>query len=326
MDLEGRVVGEQAVAGECEKGLGATSGKLLIPGTVEGHGKVRQNHNLSAGDWLVNWGGRSIVSMSMKNNRMISSAWHISIALAFAAFVYFLALMLGKASELTAAATGFYASLVYFQLREMGQLRRLQEAQKEEEQAREHDRRAILRIGPFERRPPFFRRAPEVFQGQPIGVGYYVNIPLTNDGQTLARMCQPVLTACGRLSDHGWEREPNWVPVGLSWILDELNVRVAGKPTEERNLVPHRPYLFNLGKISARDPHVFRLLVIHEPTAQRADREPGEYCFEVTAFSENAEQDVKWYRVKWRGGFVSEETDGTLVLEVDELQQAPWAS
>ena len=68
-----------------------------------------------------------------------------------------------------------------------------------------------LCIGPFDKKPPLSRRA-EVFndQGAKVGFGCYINIPLTNTGRTLARRCQPVVTACWTRSEKdGWRLDEN---------------------------------------------------------------------------------------------------------------------
>jgi hypothetical protein len=259
--------------------------------------------------------------------------------------VFLIGISLGHATEAAAAITAIYVLLVFFQLREMEEQRRGLRQQREQDLERERARRPILQIGPFEMRPPLLRRAAELEKiatgddetiWKQVGFGYYVNLPLTNVGQTLARGCQPLVTSVGEHAEgKGWARDPNWLPIGLRWVLDELNVEAHGKPTEERNLVPRRPYLFNLGNVSTQHPSQFRLILILVATGQRHTFPPGDYCFEITVYSENAEPTVKWYRVQWRGGFKAEHVAKALErdpaeirrwLEVEELTAAPWAA
>ena len=233
------------------------------------------------------------------------------------------------ATELTAVITAVYAILVYYQLKEMERQREQQRADKEEERRGEIDRRPILRLGPFEPKPPFLQHAPEIATdtGSSVGSGIYAHIPLTNDGKTLARKCQSLLTAWGKPGhENVWESQKNWVPLGLRWILDEPNIYAAGKPTEERDLVPKRPYLFNLGCISTQHPDKFRLLTVVEPTAQSSRFDSGTYCFEVTAFSENADPVVKYYKLQWAGGFTSNipASEASHRIIIEELDRPPW--
>lgn len=214
-----------------------------------------------------------------------------------------------------------------------------QAKQKRREEEQEPGRRPKLRIGPFVQAPPLFRLAPEsetlqVLTAQPdgssiiqevrrpVGLGFYVNIPLTNDGVTLAKRCQPMLTRVAAFQNGTWQREENWIPLGLRWALDELSLR----PTEERSLVSGRPYIFNLGKVSTTDPTKFVLLPLLRPSAQSCEFNSGWYCFEVTVYCENAPIVQSWYVVKWHGGISAQPTLDEVQnrLEVSELPDAPW--
>jgi hypothetical protein len=183
-------------------------------------------------------------------------------------------------------------------------------------------------MGPFQPEPPLLRLASE--RRGAGRFGYYVTIPIVSGGPQLALRCQPLLTKWAKARDDGWEREQNWVPIGLLWALDEWAQSAAGRPTEEKDLVPDRPYLFNLGKISDSDAQHFVLLPVLAPTAQQHSFRPGEYCFEVTAFAENADSVTRWYRVIWRGpgpeGLSKEFSQFTTSFQVSELDAAPWAS
>ena len=115
--------------------------------------------------------------------------------------------------------TAAYAALVYFQLREMERQRRQQQILVDEQTQIDWEQRPILAIG-----GALVRLAPEVVSktGEQVGIGCYVNLPLTNVGKRLARLCQPMLTAVGSYGANGWERQPNWLSLNLSWALDEL--------------------------------------------------------------------------------------------------------
>jgi hypothetical protein len=161
----------------------------------------------------------------------------LGIALGTGVAVWALSMRLvGRAPELTAAVTTVYAALVYFQLRQRW-------AELRDEREREYARRPILQLGPFRKQPPYFRLAPEVSPGTGLGLcdGCYITIPLKNAGRTLTRACQALITACAERSGGTWHPDANWVPLPLVWTLDELDARIQGGPTRERDLIPERP-------------------------------------------------------------------------------------
>jgi hypothetical protein len=56
--------------------------------------------------------------------------------------------------------------------------------------------------------------------------------------------------------------------------------------------------MFDLGKVSTYLPELkFELATLIKPMAQQNDFGAGEYCFEVTAYSENAPPTRGWYLV-----------------------------
>jgi hypothetical protein len=201
----------------------------------------------------------------------------------------------------------------------------------------ERSARPRLQLGPFKREPPFFRESPLMSEkltagGQMrwirIGTGYYVNIQLTNAGPGVVRECQPMVTACGKRSESGgWTRTVNWVPIGLQWVLDEAATQATGAPTEERDLIPQRPYLVNLGTVGTTDPNCFHLLLVIKSFGQESHFQPGEHCFEVTVYSENADPVRRWYRVLLRGALSPHPTmeEALQKLQIEQLDRAPWS-
>jgi hypothetical protein len=74
-----------------------------------------------------------------------------------------------------------------------------------------------------------------------------VSVPITNIARTLARHCRPLATSVARRDQSGrWDITKNWVALPLYWTLGEIDNDAAGRPTEERHLVPQRQYLFDL--------------------------------------------------------------------------------
>ena len=180
----------------------------------------------------------------------------------------------------------------------------------------------------YEQEAPFFRLTPE----EGGATAYYVNVGVRNKGHRTAHRSQPVVTAYGKRADGGtWEREKNWVPVGLRWALDELERQPSGLPRAERDLIPEPKgktrkhagtparYRFNLVKISNAHPGSFHLLVLIAPYAQPSTFGPGKYCFQITHYCEEGEWDQRWYQVSFTGQF----TPASLCVE--ELRSAPWA-
>lgn len=101
-------------------------------------------------------------------------------------------------------------------------------------------------------KPPFYRPAPEKNRaGQQVGIGYYINILLKNTGKRTANNCQPLVIGMWELIKGDWQKEKNWISVPLQWAAGEgKGYDYPGKLREERNIIPRRPYYFNLGKIS----------------------------------------------------------------------------
>ena len=163
--------------------------------------------------------------------------------------------------------------------------------------------RPTLQIMPFELAPPFFQKAPEFHPttSQRVGSAFFVSVLLENTGGTLAKCCQPTVTAMGRFDAGKWQKQENWIPLGLEWVINEFSPQDAGKLNDERDLVPHKPYYFNLGCLSTTDPHAFRLLVTFTPSTQETRFLRGQYCFEITVFAEKAKPVTKYFHVKWVG-------------------------
>ena len=180
--------------------------------------------------------------------------------------------------------------------------------------------RPRLEFMPFEQEPPFFRDAPEIDQdtGQVAGIGYYINVPIRNIGKTTIKDCEPVVTAMGSPAQGNWQKKKNWLPKPLIWTF---------RPNEHRILPPRRPIAFALGKISTLHPNKFILRVIYPTTGQPSAFDPGEYCFEVTIFSEQAEPAIKYFYIKWNGGCSSDfDSVRTSAIKISAKDYPPWST
>jgi hypothetical protein len=100
------------------------------------------------------------------------------------------------------------------------------------------------------------------------------------------------------------DKKLNWIAIPLRWAAGEdiVDLGPSQKIREERNLVPHRPYYFNLRNISTRYPQIFKILQIMPLNAQDDELRPGEYCFEVKVTGEQVDLPPKYFYVTWRGG------------------------
>ena len=145
--------------------------------------------------------------------------------------------------------------------------------------------------------PPFYRKAPKKNQ-----TDYYINILLKNTGNRTANNCQPLLIGMWKFVQNDWKKEENWISVPLQWAGGEKREYGTNKIREERNIIPYRPYYFNLGKISTN--HSDELVILYLPSlaGQRPQIDAGVYCFEVTVTGEEVDLPPKFFYVIWRGG------------------------
>jgi hypothetical protein len=151
--------------------------------------------------------------------------------------------------------------------------------------------------------PEFYRKAPiKDKAGNQNGTAYYINILLTNTGNRTAKNCQPLLIGMHKNIGDKWQEEENWISVPLQWAGGEKREYGTTKIREERNIIPHRPYYFNLGKISTQYPDQLVILYLPSLAGQEPKIGPGEYCFEVTVTGEEVGLDRKYFYVTWRGG------------------------
>lgn len=194
-----------------------------------------------------------------------------------------------------------------------------------DQQIKEYRDRPVLKIMPFELEPPYFREATEYSGSVASGKGYYINLYLLNVGRTIAKGCQPLLNAQWRKQDGKFQKEGNWLPLGLLWALDEPAKMATGRATEEKNLIPNRPYFFDLGCVSNQDDTVFHLRTIVEPSAQKhlINLRPGEYCFEVLVSAEKCKPLTCYFYVEWKGGYPDSEQEAGKHIEITQSTKPP---
>ncbi|MDY6990083.1 MAG: hypothetical protein SWQ30_18740 [Thermodesulfobacteriota bacterium] len=128
----------------------------------------------------------------------------------------------------------------------------------------------------------------------------------------------------GEKKENTWQRDLNWVPIGLEWILDEFERASQGKPTEDKDVIPHAPYIFKLGFVSPARPDTFmigRYLIL---TGQRETFGPGNYCFEIKVVGENLEPITKYFYLEWLGQCPDKIEDVRRRLKVFARDDPPW--
>ena len=186
-------------------------------------------------------------------------------------------------------------------------------------------RRPKLEISPVEASPPHLIEIPEINVGTGAkSKGYYVTLTLTNIGKSTAKSGQPLITKKGQFIDSKWELQENWLPVQIQWILDEWAMKAEKKPTEERNLIPERPYQFHAFGISSNAPDKFWLKTILMPRLQPDNYSAGTYCFEITAFAEGARTVRKYVHVEWEKQEPENQKEIPHRLKVTLMDNAPW--
>lgn len=181
----------------------------------------------------------------------------------------------------------------------------------------ERFRKPKLKIEPYEEDPPYLRPVPTGTHEKPVK-SYILTFKLLNAGESVAEKAQPLLTRVWSFESGEWEPQPGWVPVPLRWVFDEIaqqsthleiptekgfaKFQSTGKPTEEKDLIQHRPYLFSLGELSTRHPETFLILGVIFSRSQRDSYGTGLHCFEITAFAHKVDPVSKYVKLKWDGG------------------------
>lgn len=145
--------------------------------------------------------------------------------------------------------------------------------------------------------------------------GLFITVQLINTGKKTARDTQPILTKVAKKGKDGnWKLKDNWIPIPLQWVL--------GRGALQRDLVPKRPYLFNLGSFSAAREGKLLITYAMIPKAQPETFEPGEYCFEISTFAVGAETHKKYFYVEFQD--FKALPDLSAIKKVEMEDQPPW--
>jgi hypothetical protein len=183
---------------------------------------------------------------------------------------------------------------------------------------RDYRKRPILEFDFYEKKPPHLRQVMPNKDGVgPKGTLYPISIKITNNGRATARNAQVIISSVWTFDNDQWTAQSNWIPIPVKWALDEGNPR----PTEEKDLVPYRPYVFNLGVMTSLNPTLLGLRTLISPRNQPILYGPGRYCFEVMVCTEGIREPYKRnFYVTWSGGCTSKlsETEKTIIVEMKE--------
>jgi hypothetical protein len=186
--------------------------------------------------------------------------------------------------------------------------------------------RPYLEVGFFEPESPHLRKTP-VYQGGkrvPDVTLYPLSIRLTNTGKSLAKNAQPQITAMGRNVGGTWKIQTNWIPAPIRWGLDEPTLLATGRPTEEKHLIPDRPYFFNFGVLRTDRSDHFLLNPIAMPGGQATEYSTGEFCFELTVFAERVDPIRKYFHIHWDGGCSEDFEEVKRRVRIDVRDNPPW--
>jgi len=183
---------------------------------------------------------------------------------------------------------------------------------------REHLKRPILEIDFYEKRPPHLRQIPQHVVGNSKPESLYpISIRIKNVGKTIAKNAQVVINGIWSFENGKWITHPNWIAVPVKWALDEMNPH----PSEAKDLVPYRPYVFNLGVIRTFEPNILELKILISPLNQSIRYEPGNYCFEAMVCAEGIEGPIKkYFYIKWNGGcsIILVEAENSIQVEMKD--------
>ena len=183
---------------------------------------------------------------------------------------------------------------------------------------REYRKRPILEMDFYEKRPPHIRQImPHKDGAGANGTLYPISIRITNKGKTTAKNTQVLISSVWTFENDKWEAHANWIPIPVRWALNEVNPR----PTEEKDLVPYRPYVFYLAVMSSLNPKLLVLRTLISPRHQPILYGPGRYCFEVMVCAEGIQKPFKKnFYVTWSGGCtkILSETEKTITVEMKD--------
>ena len=185
--------------------------------------------------------------------------------------------------------------------------------------------RPILKIvGPYEPEPPYFRAVPLRLSGKLVAIKYKLTLQLKNTGGKIANKAQPHISGMARFEAGEWKPQNNWIAAAIRWDLD-VPAEIGGElPTEEKNLVPHRPYPFTLGAFRTDAPDIFILNTTLMPGNQLREYPPGKFCFKCEITAEGTKPIEEYYCIEWKAGCTADPERFKAITKVYWQDHPPW--
>jgi hypothetical protein len=116
-----------------------------------------------------------------------------------------------------------------------------------------------------------------------------------------------------------WVYPEGWIPLPLDWVFESV---LTQKYVKERDIVPDKPYLFNLCFFSEDNS-----LVLTAPITSRSQKKiydlQTSYCIELTLYSVNAKTIKKYYYIHWKGNFELDLLSFEKNIEINESKDHP---
>lgn len=149
--------------------------------------------------------------------------------------------------------------------------------------------------------------------------GLFITLELTNNGKEIASDAEADLTRVAKKAGAGgWNLQQDWIPVPLEWVL--------GPNDLQRDLIPERCYLINLGSFSTVRKGQLLLTYTISPESQRETFEPGEHCFEVSISATGATPLRKYIYATFAdfSGVTNPDGITPFIKKMELKDKAPW--
>jgi len=176
-----------------------------------------------------------------------------------------------------------------------------------------------LNVNFYETDAPYLRYVPPDQPNQPHQ--HILTLNISNSGRSVAKSCQPLITKLWfkNTEDSSWIYPEGWVPLPLDWVFES---QLRQKYVNERDIVPDKPYLFNLCVFLENNS-----LVLTTPITSRSQTKiyklQTSYCIELTLYSVNAKTIKKYFSIHWKGNFELNLSSFEKNVWISDLQAPP---
>jgi hypothetical protein len=162
---------------------------------------------------------------------------------------------------------------------------------------REYLMRPVIELKFSEKIPPHLRQTPRYVENvKSSGNLYPISVGATNTGGATAKNTSVFIKQMWTFNRNVWIPHPNWIPAPIQWAL-------GPNRSDMKDLVPHRPYVFNLAVLDSENPNILDLKFFITPGNQLTWYEIGYYCFAVMVCAEGIGKPLmKYFYINWEGG------------------------